>query len=136
MSKGNTTENDIALFIFNATAMPSYGSNIYCALYTSNPGEGGAPNNNECGYGSYARVAVSRDVAGWTVTGGTATNVGTLTFPTCTSSSETALYFGLVTSSSGGSGQILYSGELTSSLAISLNVTPLFAPGSLTITED
>jgi len=38
MSKGNQTENDYMVFVFNNTAMPSYGSNLYVHLHTADPG--------------------------------------------------------------------------------------------------
>lgn len=136
MSKGNTTEADFIAFVFLATSMPSYGANVYLALYTSDPTEGGAPNNNECAYGAYARVLVSRDAAGWDVSGNQADNFALLQFPEATGGTETATHVGIVTSASGGSGQILYSGALDDNLNISTLIQPQFAAGALIIQED
>jgi hypothetical protein len=135
MSKGNTTENDIVKFFFNATAMPSYGSNLYLALHTADPGEGGDQTTSECAYTSYARVPVSRDVAGWTVSGAQSSNTALAQFPTCTGGSETATHLSIGVASSGPS-QILYSGALTASLAISNLIQPQFAISGITVTED
>lgn len=135
MSKGNTTENDISKFIFNAVAMPSYGANLYLALHTADPGEAGTQETNECAYTGYARIAVSRDASGWGVVGNTSSNLNLAQFPTCTGAPETATHISIGTASS-GAGQILYSGALTSSLAISNNITPQFAISALSVSED
>lgn len=135
MSKGNTTENDLVKFMFNATAMPSYGANLYLALHTADPGEAGDQQTNECAYTSYARVLVTRDVAGFTVAANSAVNAALAQFPTCTGGTETATHVSIGTASS-GAGQILYSGALNSSIAISNNITPQFAASALQTTED
>ena len=58
MSKGNIMENDLVKFMFNNTAMPSYGSNLYLSLHTSDPGEAGDQTSNETDYTNYTRIAV------------------------------------------------------------------------------
>lgn len=135
MSKGNTTEADYVAFMFNATAMPSYGSILYVSLHTADPGEAGNQTTSECAYGAYARVAVTRDTDGWDVVGNQASNDDQITFPECTSGSETITHVAIGTASS-GTGQILYSGALTDSIAVSLNITPLFPIAALVVTED
>lgn len=135
MSKGNTTENDVVKFMFNATAMPSYGANLYISLHTADPGEAGDQTTNECAYTSYARVAVSRDVAGWTVSANSAQNAAEITFPECTGGSETVTHVAVGTSA-GGAGQILYKGALTASIAVSNLITPRFPAGTLIVQED
>ncbi len=136
MSKGNTTENDVLEYVFKATAFSwNANTNLYISLHTADPGEGGSQTTSECAFGSYARVTVSRSGTGWTVTGNTATNAATISFPECTSGSETVTYVAIGTASS-GAGQILYSGALTSSRAVSSGITLQFAAGALDITED
>jgi len=136
MSKGNTTENDVLEYVFKATAFSwDANTNLYVSLHTADPGEGGSQTTSECAFGSYARVTVSRSGTGWTVTGNTATNAATISFPECTSGSETVTYVAIGTASS-GAGQILYSGALTSSRAVSSGITLQFAAGALDITED
>lgn len=135
MSKGNTTENDVIAFMFNATAMPSYGANLYVSLHTADPGEAGTQTTNECAWTSYARVAVSRDGAGWTVSGNQASNAAEITFPECTGGSETVTHYAIGIASSGAS-QILYKGALTASLAVSNLITPRFPAGTLIVQED
>lgn len=135
MSKGNTTENDVVKFMFNNVAMPSYGSNLYMALHTADPGEAGNATTNEATYGSYARVAVSRDSGGFTVSNNQAQNTALVQFPQCTSGSETVTHVSITTASSGAS-QILYKGALTQSVAVSAPIQPQFNASAFTVTED
>lgn len=143
MSKGNTFENDWLLLIFNATAIANIAdnaatsplTNLYVSLHTGDPGEAGSQTTNECAYTSYARVAVARSGSGWTVSGASVTNAGAVAFPAATGGSETATHFAVGTAAS-STGKILYSGALTASLAISSGITPQFAIGQLSVTED
>lgn len=132
MSKGNTTEADIIAFIFNATAMPSYGSNLYVSLHTADPGEAGTLATNEADYTGYARVAVARDGSGWAITGNQAQNDAEITFPECTGGTNTITHAAVGTLA----GQILYSGALTDPLAVSNLITPRFPAGTLVFQED
>lgn len=146
MSKGNTFENDLLLLIFNNTDIADIGDagglqnsatagSLYVALHTADPGEAGTAATSEATYTNYARVAVARSGAGWTVSSNTATNASQITFPQCGASGNTITYVSITTASSGTS-KILYSGALNSSLAVALNITPLFAASGLTVTED
>lgn len=143
MSKANSTENALLLLIFNATTWDliaendttSPATNLYIALHTSDPGEAGAQNTNETAYTNYARVAVARSGAGWTVTGSSAVNAALIQFPQCGASGATVTHVSIGTASS-GAGTILYSGALNSSLAVSNLIQPQFAASALTVTED
>lgn len=139
MSKSNALENDFVDFLFNATAMPSYGGNLYLSLHTADPGEGGDQTTNEVStgaYTSYARVAVARDNTGWTVSGSSSTNAALIQFPQCTGGTgATVTHVGIGTSSS-GPGTLLASGALTASLAVSNLIQPQFAASAITYTED
>jgi hypothetical protein len=137
MSKSNTTESDLLLKIFNNTALSwdAIGS-IWVALHTADPGETGTAVTSEATYTGYARVAVARTSGGWTVSGTTqVANAAAINFAACTAGSNTITFFSVVTTAS-GAGQILYSGALTASLAVSAGITPQFAIGALTCTED
>jgi hypothetical protein len=146
MSKGNTFENDLLLLIFNNTDAALIGDatglrgsstagSLYISLHTGDPGDAGTATTSEAAYTSYARVAVARSGAGWTVTGNAVTNAALIQFPQCTGSSETLTHFGVTTASS-GSTKLLYKGALSSSLAVSSGIQPQFAAGDLDITED
>ncbi len=135
MSKSNTLENQVVALIFNATALPWANANLFVALHTADPGEAGDQTTSEATYTGYARVSVSRDGAGWTVSGNQASNTAEITFPECTGGTNTLTHFsiGLVVS---GASQILYKGALTASLAISNLITPRFPVGTLICEED
>jgi hypothetical protein len=105
------------------------------SLHTADPGEAGTQTTNECAYTSYARVAVARSGAGWTVSGNAVTNAALVQFPQCTGGSETATHFAIGTAST-STGKILYKGALSASLAISSGIQPQFGAGDLDGTED
>ena len=146
MSKGNTFENELLLLVFNNTAIALIGDasglqpsatagSLYVALHTADPGEAGNQTTNEAAYTSYARVAVARSGAGWTVTGNAVTNAALVQFPQCTGSSETETHFSIGTAPS-GTGKILYRGALSASLAVSSGIQPQFGAGDLDGSED
>jgi hypothetical protein len=146
MSKSNSMENGMLLLFFNNTDFANIGDaaglqnsaaagSLYISLHTSDPGEGGSQTTNETAYTNYARVAVARSGAGWTVTDNAVTNAAAITFQTGGVTGATITHFGIGTDSS-GAGTLLYSGALTASLAVSNGITPQFAAGDLDITED
>ena len=146
MSKSNTFENDLLLLIFNNTDITLIGDaaglqnsatagSLYVSLHTSDPDEAGDQTTNETTYTDYARVAVARSGAGWTVTGNAVANAALVQFPQCGVTGATLTHFGVGTDSS-GAGKLLYSGALSASLAVSSGIQPQFAAGDLDITED
>ena len=146
MSKGNTFENDLLQLIFNNVDIADIGDasglqnsatagSLYVALHTADPGEGGNATTSESAYGSYARQAVARSGAGWTVTNNQAQNAALIQFPECSSGSETITHVSITTASSGSS-KILYSGALNASRSVSSGIQPQFAINALTVTED
>jgi hypothetical protein len=136
MSKSNALENDLLRYIFNNVS-PAWASDsgYYVALHSADPGEAGTQTTSEVSYTGYARVLVARNSSALPVTSDTVTNGAQIQFPTCTGGSVTATHWSIGRLAS-GAGQILYKGDLTSSLAISNNVTPQFAASALSITED
>ena len=102
--------------------------NFYVSLHTADPGEAGSQTTSEAAYTSYARVAVARSGAGWTVSGNNVSNTGAITFPACTGGSETITHFGIGTDSS-GAGTLLYKGTLGT-----VNQGPFTAKADDTIT--
>lgn len=147
MSMSDAFETALLQLLFNNTTIATYGDatgirgstvagSLYIALHTADPGEAGAAQTtSEVAYTSYARVAIARTSGGFTVSGNTVSNTATTAFPAATGGTSTATYFSIGRDVS-GTGQILVSGALGSSLAISLNVVPTFAAGQLTATAD
>jgi hypothetical protein len=144
MSATNAFENALLDLIFTNVDLANVGDvtglqgsttagSFYISLHTADPGETGNQATNECAYTSYARVAVARSGAAWTVTNDTAENTAAITFPQATGGSETATHFGIGSASS-GTGNLFITGALNSSLAISSGITPEFAAGALDVT--
>lgn len=143
MSATNTTEDNVLKIIFQAVNWASIAdntatspaTNLYISLHTADPGETGSQTTSEATYTSYARVAVARTSGGFTVSNPNVTNAAAVNFPACTGGSNTITHFGIGLSSS-GAGTLLFSGALTSSLAVSNGITPSFAIGQLSVTAD
>ena len=147
MSATNFFEDDLLDLIFTNVAAPNVGDpggllpsatpgSFYISLHTGTLLETHTvQTQTEAAYGSYARQAVARSVAGWTVTSGTVDNDSAITFPQASSGSETETDFGIGSAVS-GAGNLQIFGALTSSLAVSTNITPEFAAGALDISLD
>ena len=145
MSKSNSWENSLLLLLFNNTNVANVGDatglrgastagSLYVSLHTADPGEAGSQTTSETIYTSYARVAVARSGAGWTVTNNSVSPASNISFPACTGSTATITHFGVGTDSI-GAGTLLYSGTVTSNISVSSGVTPVLTTAS-TITED
>lgn len=145
MSASNDFKNKILELVFKNAAYAGIGDaggllasagdgSLYVSLHTGDPGEAGPQTTNECAYTGYARVAVARDGAAWTVAANVASNTGAVTFPQCTGGSETASHFGIGVDAIGGSEVLLFSGALSANVNISNLITPEFAAGDLTVT--
>jgi hypothetical protein len=146
MSKTNAFETDLLELIFNNLAIANIGDasglqpsgaagSLYVSLHTADPGEAGDQTTSETSYTNYARVAVARSGAGWTIVGNNVSNTSAINFPQCTGGSATITHFGIGTASS-GAGNLLFKGALTASLAVSAGITPQFAAGELDVNED
>lgn len=146
MSMSNASETNLLNLLFNNVDWPDVGDaaglqnsaaagSFYVALHTADPTDAGDQTTSEVSYTGYARVAVARSGAGFTVSGAQVSNAATVQFGECTAGSATATHFsvGLL---SAGAGDILYSGALSASRAISAGITPLFNPGALQGTVD
>ena len=139
--KSAALEHAILANIFNATidsalstilANPASGSatTLSVALHTADPGDAGTQATNECTYTGYARQTVPRSTSGFTVTGSSVSPVANIDFPACTAGSQGASYFSIGTAA----GKILYSGQITPTISISVGTIPRLTPQS-TITE-
>jgi len=144
MSASNACETGLLLLIFNNTDFANIGDaaglqnsaaagSLYVSLHTADPGEAGSQTTSESAYTNYARVAVARSGAGWTVSGSNASNAAAVTFPPCGVTGSTITHFGVGTDSS-GAGTLLFSG--TCSLVVSSGITPSFAIGVLDVDAD
>lgn len=149
MSASNDFENELLLLLFNNTDIANIGDaagiqnsatagSLYVGLFEGDPGEADSA-AQECNYTGYARVAVARSAGGWTVSGTAPTqaaNTAVVTFGQCTAGTDTATHFAICKAGTAGVADIIISGALASSLAISTNITPQFNAGALVITLD
>lgn len=110
----------------------STAGSFYISLHTSSAGETGDQTTNETSYTNYARVAVARSTAGWSVASGVADNDAAITFAQCGATGATLSHFGIGSNSS-GAGNLFIHGALTSPLAVANGITPEFAAGALDI---
>ncbi len=139
--KGSTFEDALLKLIFNATGIPNIADNtatspltsLYCALHTASPGAGGSQTTSEAAYTGYARVAVARTTGGWTVTANSVSPIANIVWPTATAGTETETYWSVGTAAT-GTGEILYWGPITPSIAVSAGVSPTLTIASA-ITE-
>jgi len=144
MSLSNSAETNLLELLFTNADWANIGDagglrgsvaagSFYISLHTADPGEAGDQETNECDYTSYARVAVARSGAGWTVASEVVDNDAAITFPQCTGGTNTATY-AAVGSAASGAGELICSGALAASLAISNGITPEIAAGDLDVT--
>lgn len=124
MSKSNSFETSLLNHIFNNAAIANVGDatglpasatagSLHVSLHTADPGEAGTQSTSETAYTNYARIAVARSAAGWTVSGNTVSNTAAINFATCGATGSTLLYWGIGTAAS-GAGVLLYKGPLSS----------------------
>jgi hypothetical protein len=134
MSLDNATEAD-ALDMFLRGLDPAYraGATAYVALFTADPTETGSL-VAEATYTSYARVAITKASA-WTGTSSPFTNTNLIQFPQCTGGTNTITHFAVVDTASGAVNMMI-SGALSASLAVSSGIQPQFASGALSIAAD
>jgi len=146
MSKSNALENAWLLHLFNNSDIALVGDatglrgstaagNLYLSLHTSDPGEAGDQTTNEISYTSYARAAVPRSGAGFTVAGNSVSLTSAVNWPIGTGGSGTATHFGIGVASS-GAGVLLYSGPATPNTVCGLGVTPQMSTAAGLVTED
>lgn len=146
MSFSNAAENAILLHLFQNLDYTNIGDVtglrsstaagvFYVGLHTADPGEAGTQSTSEISYTGYARVSVARTSGGWTVSGNTVSNTAAVNFPACTAGSGTATHFSIGSNAS-GAGNLLLSGALTGSLAISAGITPAFSASQLQASLD
>ena len=146
MTATNAFENLMLLHYFNNATHPNVGDaagllasaaagSIYVSLHTADPGEAGDQTTSEATYTGYARVAVARSSAGFTVSGSNASNAAAVAFGACTAGTNTITYFGIGSATS-GAGNLYASGALSASLAVSAGITPSVAIGELDVNMD
>jgi hypothetical protein len=134
MSLSNDTEAD-ALDAFLRGTDPSYraGATQYLALFTADPGET-ASLVAEATFTGYARVALTK-ASSWTGSASPYTNTNLIQFVTCSGGTNTITHFAVVDTASGAVNMMI-SGALSASLAVSSGIQVQFSAGALSISAD
>jgi len=96
---------------------------LYFALHTADPGEGGSQTTSEVAYTGYTRMPVDRDSGGLAISGGSMSPVAHVDFPTCSAAPTTATHFSLGTASS-GAGKVLLKGPITPNINVLVGGQP------------
>lgn len=146
MSKSNTFENELLLHIFNNADIPDIGDaaglqnsaaagSLYLSLHTADPGEAGTQATSEIAYTDYARQAVARSSAGFTVSGNAVTLTGNVDFPEMTGGTGGTVTHFAVGVAVSGAGKILYRGTATPNILIQTGTIPRLK-STTNITED
>ncbi len=146
MSKAAGWENALLMLLFQNANAANIGDptglrgsttagSLYLSLHTADPGEAGSQTTSEAAYTGYARVAVARSAAGFTVTGNSVALAAAATFPAGSGGSGTVTHFGIGTASS-GAGTLLYSGTVTPAIVTGNGVTPELTTAAGLVTED
>lgn len=146
MSKSNTFENDLLLLLFNNTNIALIGDatgvrgstaagSLYLALHTADPGEAGDQTTSEIAYTGYARKAVARSGAGFTVSGNSVVLAADQDFGKMTAGAGGTVTFFSVGVASSGASKILYSGAVSPTIAVSNGTIPRLEAAT-NVTED
>ena len=149
MSKSDFLENAILTHLFQNAAIAGVGDaaglpgsaaagSLFVSLHTADPGDAGTQATSEISYTGYARQALARSAAAFTVTGSTLTFVADVSFPQSTGGTGgTVTHFGIGIALSGAS-SLLYKGAVTPSITVANGVQPILrgGAGQTSITED
>lgn len=136
MAKSVTFCNDLLnmTFINGFTTGWATSNFLYVAIHTTDPSLGNQ-STGEISYTGYARQAVIRTSAGWSVSGASTTTVADILFPAINSGTAIGNYVSIGVASA-GAGEVLYSGAITGApLTFGVGDTPRIVLGKLTITE-
>ena len=104
---------------------------FYISLHTGDP-VAGNQTTSESAVGTYARIAVARSGAGFTVSAANVSNAAAVTFAQGSSGSETITHFGIGEDLS-GAGTLFMSGALAASRSYGTGITLEFAIGELDV---
>lgn len=138
-------QSAVLSIIFGGTTSPitsiatTTTTQIWVALHTADPGNGGNQGTSEVAYTNYQRIATQRstNVVGWQISGASPTSVfpsSAITFAQCTTASAVVVTnWSVGTTSSTGSGATLnmyFTGTVTPNISLGANVTPSLTTGS------
>lgn len=133
--KADFLENKVLNHIIGRSSTYTPPATLDIALYTVTPGDTGGGTEVSATGTAYARKNVPNDSATWgaDTTTGSKANAIAIRFAEATGSWGTVVAFALFEP---GGNNMLYWGAISPTKTINTGITPEFAAGSLTITED
>lgn len=139
MSKSNAVETDSLKYWLSTNAVGiTRPTEWWFALYTTDPTDADTGNEVDSTVDDTAYARQQENAAGLTVSGDSATNTDTLTFPACVYGTGAAPYdvthVAVFDAETGGN--MLYHGALDSVKEITTGDQADFAPGDFTVIED
>lgn len=105
-------------------------SNLYLALYLSNPTDDGAQ-GTEISYSGYARQAITFSVPATSGNGLSMQNTALISFPEASTSAGAVTYVAVFDNATIGSGNMWLYGQLDTPLNVQSGVSPVFRAGSV-----
>lgn len=117
----------IANLADNAATLPL--TNLYASLHTADPGTGGNQSTSELSYVPYARIAVARGSAGWSIGLFISPNVD-IVFAKPTGSAGQIATFGSIGFAASGAGKIICRGALSAPVTAIIGNAPKILRGS------
>jgi hypothetical protein len=131
MAFSPSTENAVLKLIFNATAWANFAdnaataplTNLYMGLHTNDPTSGNQ-STNEATYTGYARAAVARSSAGFTVATNTVVPAANIDFPAGTGGSDSITNFSVGQAGTGSTGIVIAGTVSPSPLTTGNGITP------------
>jgi hypothetical protein len=146
MAKSAVFETALLNLLFNNTAITLIGDaagllasagagSLHVSLHTADPSAGNQT-TSEIAYTGYARVAVARSGAGWTVSGDHVNPAANIDFPiSAGGAGGTVTHFGVgAVDLATGAGKLLYAGTVTPNIVVTSGVTPRLTTAS-SVTE-
>ena len=146
MSKSNAFETELILHIFQNANIADVGDaiglrgstaagSLFLSLHTADPGEAGAASTSEIAYTGYARQAVARSIAGFTVAGNAVTLTVNVDFPEMTAGAGGNVTHFAISKALTGAAVVLYKGTVTPNITVAVGVTPRLKAAT-SVTED
>lgn len=137
--KTTQSANDVVNYLVRNVA-PSWdgASTLYISLHTGAVGLGGNQLTNEATYTGYARIPITRSSGGGfnaASSGVAATNL-LLQFGICTGGTlPEVITHASIGENASGSGTVIVTAALASSITVNINSVPQFAIGTMTVGE-
>jgi hypothetical protein len=122
-------ENALVSHILRNTAYTTPGTSIYVALFTGSPGDDNSGTANEVSGNNYSRVQYTNWAA---PSNGATSNSANIDFPEASGSWGTITHIGIYDAST--SGNLLFHGAASTSVAIAANQIYRIKSGTFTIT--